>query len=284
MRWHRALAVLVVALAGGFLAGCSPVPLARHSSFHPSDADLGVTRVVHGTFVLELHATRLLVDPWFHSGVLTSQGEPLGLMPGALPTVAAVLVTGDTVGHFDAAALRDLTATVPRAIAPPALRERLVGLGFHEVTGLAWWEHADVDGVSVTAVPASDLRANGYVLVSQDARLYVAGPTGPFEGLVDIAVAFPHLDVAILPIGGRRVFGSLREMTPEQAATAAATLGAARVVPSDYGARSRSPWVWYAGDSLERFRKAMSEHGLADHVLVLETGESWHYAKPAAGG
>jgi hypothetical protein len=28
----------------------------------------------------------------------------------------------------------------------------------------------------------------------------------------------------------------------------------------------------------------MSEHGLADHVLVLETGESWHYAKPAAGG
>jgi L-ascorbate metabolism protein UlaG (beta-lactamase superfamily) len=284
MMRHRALAVLVGALAGGFLAGCSPVPLARHSSFHASDADLGVTRVVHGTFVFELHATRLLVDPWFHSGVLTSQGEPLGLKPEALPTVAAVLVTGDAVDHFDAAALRDLTATVPRAIAPPALRERLMGLGFHEVTGLAWWEHADVDGVSVTAVPASEPRANGYVLVSRNARLYVAGPTGSFEGLVDIAVAFPHLDVAILPIGGRRVFGSLHEMAPEQAATAAATLGAARVIPSDYGARSRSPWVWYAGDSLERFRKAMTEHGLADHVLVLETGESWHYARPAAGG
>jgi hypothetical protein len=28
----------------------------------------------------------------------------------------------------------------------------------------------------------------------------------------------------------------------------------------------------------------MTEHGLADHVVVLETGESWHYAKPAGGG
>jgi L-ascorbate metabolism protein UlaG (beta-lactamase superfamily) len=282
MRRHRALPVCVLLAAG--LLGCSPVPLARQSTFHPSDTDLGVTRVVHGTFVVALHATRVLVDPWFHSGVLTSQREPLGLMPGALPSVAAVLLTGDAVDHFDAAALQDLTATVPRAIAPPALRERLVRLGFHEVTGLAWWEHADVDGVSVTAVPASEPRANGYVLVSRDARLYIAGPTGSFEGLVDIAVAFPHLDAAILPIGGRRVFGSLREMTPEQAATAAVTLGAARVIPSDYGARSRSPWVWYAGNPLERFRTAMAAHGLADRVLVLETGESWHYAKPAAGG
>jgi len=279
-----ALAVVAAALGGGLLSACSPIPLPRQSPFHPSDADLGVTRIVHGSFVLELHGTRLLLDPWFHSGVLTSQDEPLGLLPAALPTSAAVLVTGDAFDHFDGAALHDLATTVPRAVAPPALRERLLGLGFHEVTGLAWWEHTDVDGVTVTAVQASDARANGYVLVSHDARLYIAGPTGAFEGMVDIAVAFPHLDVAILPIGGRRNFGTLHEMTPEQAAAAAATLGAARVVPSDYGAQSRSPWVWYAGDALERFRHAMSEHGLADHLLVLETGESWHYAKAAAPG
>jgi L-ascorbate metabolism protein UlaG (beta-lactamase superfamily) len=275
------LAVLAAALGGGLLGACSPIPLPRQSNFHPSDADLGVTRVVHGSFVLELHETRLVVDPWFHAGLLTNQAEPLGLLPAALPASVAVLVTGDAVDHFDGAALRDLAATVPRAIAPPTLRERLLGLGFHEVTGLAWWEHSDVDGVTVTAVPASEPRANGYVLVSHDARIYVAGPTGAFEGMVDIAVAFPHLDVAILPIGGRRVFGSLHEMTPEQAAAAAATLGATRVVPSDYGAQSRAPWVWYAGDPLERFRHAMTEHGLADHVLVLETGESWHFSKPA---
>jgi len=272
--------VVVVACAGGFLGSCAPIPLARQSGFHASDADLGVTRVVHGSFIVQEHATHLLIDPWFHSGLLTSQQEPLGLTPAALPSLAAVLLTGDTVDHFDAAALSDLAATVPRAIAPPALRARLVDLGFHDVTGLAWWEHTDVDGITVTAVPASQPNANGYVLVSQSARLYIAGPTAPFNGLVDIAIAFPHLDVAILPIGGRRVFGTLREMTPEQAATAAQTLGPARVVPSDYGARNWAPWVWYTSDQLERFRRAMTEHGLADHVLVLETGESWHYSKP----
>ena len=51
-------------------------------------------------------------------------------------------------------------------------------------------------------------------------------------------------------------------------------------MPSDYGARNWAPWVWYTSDQLERFRRAMTEHGLADHVLVLETGESWHYSKP----
>lgn len=268
-------AVLLVACAA-----CAPIPLARESAFHPSDAALGVTRVVHGTVVLEVDGTRLLVDPWFHSGFFTRQGEPLGLTPGTLPQLAAVLVTGDAPDHFDTRALGDLAATVPRAIAPPALRERLLGLGFKDVTALAWWEPTTVDGLTVTAVPSgSGPNANGYVVVAREARAYVAGPTTAFPGLVDIAVAFPRLDVALLPIGGRRVFGLLHEMTPEQAADAAKTLDATRVIPSDYGARSRSPLTWYGGDALDRFRAAMAAKGLAERVLVLETGESWHYAR-----
>ena len=70
-------------------------------------------------------------------------------------------------------------------------------------------------------------------------------------------------------------------MTPEQAADAAATLRAARVIPSDYGAHSRSPFIGgYAGTRSTSFRAAMTKRGLADRVLVLETGESWHLAKP----
>jgi L-ascorbate metabolism protein UlaG (beta-lactamase superfamily) len=227
--------------------------------------------------VLELAGTRLLVDPWFHSGFFTRQGEPLGLTPSALPTLAALLLTGDQPDRFDPRALRELAATVPRVIAPPALREQLVGMGFKDVTGLAWWEPTTVDGLTVTAMPSGNgPRANGYVVVSHEARAYVAGATRPFPGLVDIAVASPHLDVAILPIGGRRVFGVLQEMTPAQAADAAQTLGAARVIPTGYGARSRSPFTWYHGNALDEFRSAMAAKGLADRVVVLETGESWH--------
>lgn len=276
MSVRAALAAALLVVCGA----CAPIPLARESAFHPSDAALGVTRVVHGTFVLELGGTRLLVDPWFHSGMLTRQREPLGLTPGTLPQLAAVLLTGDAPDRFDSRALQALAATVPRAIAPPTLRERLLGLGFRDVTGLAWWEPTTVDGLTITAVPAGGGPAgDGYVVVSREARLYVAGATTAFPGLVDIAVAFPRLDVAILPIGGRRVLGMLHEMTPEQAAEAAVTLDAGRVIPSGYGARSRSPFTWYTGGPLDRFRAAMAAKGLADRVLVLEPGESWHYAK-----
>lgn len=273
---RRGLAVVLLAAAA-----CAPVPIPRDSAFHPSDAALAITRVVHATFVVELGGTRLLLDPWFYSGTFTRQREPLGLIPGALPPLAAVLVTSDTEGHFDPRALRELAAAVPRAIAPPGLRARLVGLGFREVTALAWWEPTTLDGVTVTAVPTSrGPSGNGYVIAGGGMRCYVAGATTAFRELVDVAVAFPRPDVAVLPIGGRRAAGALREMTPAQAVAAAVTLGAARVVPSAYGARSLSPFAWHAGDALAEFRTLMAERGLGDRLLVLEPGESWHYAKP----
>src|SRR5262249_61404053 len=75
----------VPALVLALLAACTTIPLPRESTFHPSDADLAVTRIIHGSFVLEVHGTRLLVDPWFHSSLLTRQREALGLTPATLP-------------------------------------------------------------------------------------------------------------------------------------------------------------------------------------------------------
>jgi len=83
-------------LAGAALvlvAACAPVPVPRRSVYHPSDADLSVTRIVHGSVIIEMHGTRVLVDPWFHSGWVTRQDEPLGLVPEGLPSFAAVLIS-----------------------------------------------------------------------------------------------------------------------------------------------------------------------------------------------
>jgi L-ascorbate metabolism protein UlaG (beta-lactamase superfamily) len=269
-----------LALALALLTGCPPLPQARQATFHPSDAALTVTRIVHGSFVLEMHGTRLLVDPWFSSTWVIRQREALGLTPSSLPKLSAVLLTGDDVTRFDPPVLKDLAATMPRAIVPPAMRERVVALGFHDVTGLAWWERTDVDGVTITAVPTSAPNENGYVLVSPDSRLYFAGDTKPFADMVDVQTAFPHLDVAILPIGGRRRLGRAQQMTPAEAADAAALLRAARVVPCGFGATSGSPLLSFPDDPVADFRKAMEQKGLAASLVVLEPGESWHYAKP----
>jgi hypothetical protein len=40
------------------------LPLPREGTYH-LDADLAVTRIVHGSLVIDMAKTRLLVDPWF---------------------------------------------------------------------------------------------------------------------------------------------------------------------------------------------------------------------------
>jgi L-ascorbate metabolism protein UlaG (beta-lactamase superfamily) len=266
-------------LATILLAGCAGLPLPREGTYHSSDADLTVTRLIHGSLVLELERTRLLVDPWFNSGFATRQAEPLGLTPEHLPDAAAVLITHRHTGHFDPDALAEIAKKTPRIIVPPPMADAVRALGFKDVTPLEWWDHTEVGPIRITAVPASHaVRENGYVLVTDRARTYVAGDTRWFDELIDVATAFPDLDVACLPIGGERMMGLRRTMGPIEAAKAAALLKPRRVIPITYGAAGGFPFVWYSSDPVERFRAAAGEEGLApERVVVLEPGESWHY-------
>ncbi|MFN8543102.1 MAG: MBL fold metallo-hydrolase [Candidatus Binatia bacterium] len=265
------------------VAGCGAIPRPRASSFHPSDADLSVTRIVHGAAIVELRATRLLVDPWFHSGFLTRQAEPLGIVPEGLPPLAAVLVTHRHPEHFDRRALAELAKTVAIAIGPPDLAATLAELGFRDVRSLGYWDHTTVNDVEITAVPASHaVHENGYVLSAHGLHAYLAGDTRYFSGLVDIATAWPRLDVALLPVGGRRVVGFLREMNAAEAARATALLRPAYVVPMAYGAHGLPPLWWHASDPVAAFVDACRAEGLpAGRIVPLAPGESWHYLRPA---
>lgn len=278
MRRTLAAALLPLALA----AACTPLPRARELGFHASDADAGLTRLVHGSFLVELAGERLLVDPWFHAGVVTRQREPLGLLPSQLPPVAAVLVTDADGDHLDARALGELAAKTPRAIVPAPLAGRLRDLGFADVTPLVAWESTTLGDVRVTGVPSGQGDAAlGYVLEGAGASLYFAGDAPWFPELSEIAAKFPQLEVAVLPIGGERTVGVLREMGPEQAAGAAKLLDARRVVPAQYGASSVPPLVWYDDDAVDDFRKALRRDGIPpDRLLVLDPGESWHWLRP----
>lgn len=272
----RRLATLL-AMAAALVVACGPLPLPKETGWHGSDADVGVTRILHGSLVLEVRGTVVVVDPWYHSGTWFEQSEPIGLLPSALPKADAVLLTQDRGDHYDAEALADLAKRTPRALCPPALATKLRALGFQDVTPLAPWEKTTIDAVTVTATPTSDDPGLvGYVLQSGPASVYVAGDTKPFGELVDVATAFPAPDVALLPVGGRRVLGVLTDMTPEQAAAAVETLQPKTVIPTHYGATTAIPLAWWASDPVGRFRSALKADGLADRLVVLEPGESWH--------
>ena len=270
---------VLATVAALLLAACAPLPIPRDVPYHHGDADLSVTRIVHGSLVLELGGTRVLVDPWLYSGFFIRQREPLAYRPSTLPSARAVLLTHGHQEHFDERALALLAERVPQAIAPPVLADRLRALGFHQVVALDWWERATVDGVTITAVPARHaVPENGYVLESGGVHVYAAGDTRAFAGVSEIATAFPRLDVALLPIGGQRLFGMLREMGPQQAAVTAATLGAERIVPIGYGRTGGLPVFWYPGSPVASFQAAAAAVGIEpERIVVLETGESWHY-------
>lgn len=275
---RRMLVLAAVVLA----AACSALPVPRHASYHASDADLGVTRIAHGSVILELAGTRIVVDPWLHAGFVIRQREPLGLTPEALPTFAAVLLTHGHADHFDERALTTLATTVSLAVARPELHARLVALGFHQVVDLDWWDRTTVGGITVTAVPARhNVPENGYVLESDRVQVYLAGDTRYFPELVDVATRFPHLDVALLPVGGEHYLGLAREMGPADAARAAALLGPpSRIIPIGYGKQGGFPLRWFASDPTTRFVAECKERGIeAKRIVVLEPGESWHYYK-----
>jgi L-ascorbate metabolism protein UlaG (beta-lactamase superfamily) len=247
----------------------------RPGAYHASDADLTVTRLTHAGLILELGTHRFLLDPWLHGGIFVRQREALGLHPDAFPDASAVLLTHDDGTRVDWPALSRLGRTVPHAVAPPALAPRLAGHGFHEIRALGWWQDATIDGVRITAVPA---RGNGYVLRVPGVVVYAAGDASDATAFAEIRRAVGPIDVALLPIGERRVFGVRTDFGPDQAAAAAAALGARRVIPIAYGASGTFPFVTFAGEPVPRFRRAAAAAGLDAHrVVVLEPGESWHY-------
>jgi len=270
------VAVLAAVLAP---VACTRLPQPEPAAFHASDADVAITRIIHGSVIVSLGDKRLLVDPWFYSGRIRRQNEPLGILPEGLPELDAVLLTHGDRDHFDARALDELSKRIPMTIAPAALADELRELGFPDVVPLEWWQETAVGDVTVKAVPARNAGAeNGYLVRSKTQTVYLAGDARVPDELAQIAAAAPTIDVAVLPIGGRRVLGMLTEMGPEEAAEVAATLHARRVVPVGYGARSGIPLMWwYARNPIPRFERAAAKHGIPkSHIVVLAPGESWH--------
>jgi L-ascorbate metabolism protein UlaG (beta-lactamase superfamily) len=89
------------------------------------------------------------------------------------------------------------------------------------------------------------------------------------HGPVDIA--FLPINGAVIEVSGLKPSGIEAVMTPEQAAAAAAILGARLACPIHYGMFHRPPTYVETRDAVARFRAAAGARGIA--VLVAAPGE-----------
>lgn len=276
----RGIAALVAAaVAGGGLLGCYSPTVVRQRSYHPSDADLTITRIVHGSFVADFGTTRILVDPWFAPTPPLGQREPIGIPLDRIPGIRGVLLTHGHSDHFDRNTLENYPDKSIRIVTVRGLGPELRAMGYADVVEVDPWERTQIGSVLVTPVPAAhDVPEVGYVLQANGVTAYFAGDTRYDEGQLNgIAQAFPVLDVAVLPVGGVRVFGRRLDMDAEEAAAALRLLSARRAIPSHYGLAGPFPLVLGDSEAPARFSAAARSAAPQTEVVTLEPGESWHY-------
>lgn len=216
------------------------------SELEADPAKSAIVHVGHSTHLLSLAGVRLLTDPWFDDpafGALAHERPPATL-PSELGRLDVILVTHDHADHADARAMDKMDKRAAVLVSTSALAARVKSLGFQDVAVLAPWEERVVRGVRIAAVPAlHDIYEIGFVVHGGGTSVYFAGDTRLHPDLP--AIAERHAPaVAILPVDGTRlVGGALHVMTPDDAVTAARTLGSKLVVPSHAEAVFSDPLV-----------------------------------------
>lgn len=254
------------------------------------------------TVVLRIGPFTLLTDPNFlHKGDHAHLGygihsprltEPaLGI--DQLPPLDAVLLSHYHGDHFDHVAEQKLDKLLPVVTTPHAVRQ-LAERGFRSLHGLATWQAIELEKgaarLRITALPARhgppvvhaalpDTMGSLVELLAPNGapawRLYVSGDTLVHEELAEIPKRFPDIDLALLHLGGTRLFGVLLTMDAQQGVQAMQLLQPRRAIPihnDDYPVFK---------SSLEEFLAAARAAGLRDRVQVLRPGERFNFTVPA---
>ena len=105
-------------------------------------------------------------------------------------------------------------------------------------------------------------------------QLYITGDTLLFEDLQQIPQRYPDIDLAMLHLGGTRIFGILLTMDAMQGIEAIRLMNAKKNIPIHYNDYTvfKSP--------LDDFKELVSMSGLEDRVHYMEHGETYTFEIP----
>jgi L-ascorbate metabolism protein UlaG (beta-lactamase superfamily) len=243
-----------------------------------------VTYLGHSTVAIESPSTTLLTDPLLRPsllGLLRRRRPPVD--PELLARVDAVLISHVDRDHLDLRSLRMLPAGTP-LVAPHGSRRLLVRNGLAPVREVDPGDAVELGDLRVTAVPAAHrprragaprAAAIGY-LIECDSRIYFAGDTDLFEGMVEIAR--DPLDLALLPIGGWGPTLGPGHLDPARAARALKLLRPRVAVPIHWGTYTPVGagrlWPWLLESAPVRFAEEAARQAPGCEVRVLEPGQS----------
>jgi L-ascorbate 6-phosphate lactonase len=210
--------------------------------------------------VLRAADTTVYIDPFFsrHPDRLV----PPPFVPATAPPADYVLCTHEHIDHFDPQTLAGLAQASPRAlfVVPLPIVEQASALGIRSerLLGTQPGEVVHLGALTLFSVPACHglkappatydfgfverdgknlYRYLGYILEMAGVRIYHAGDTVVYDGLVE-RLRELEIDIAFLPINGRSYFREQRDilgnMDEREAADLAAAVGVKLLVPIHY--------------------------------------------------
>jgi L-ascorbate metabolism protein UlaG (beta-lactamase superfamily) len=259
--------------------------------------------VGNATVLLRYAGFTILTDPNFlhqgehvhlHYGIRSARRTNPAIEMDELPPLDFILLSHMHEDHFDRVVEQKLDKNLPIVTTPHA-SAKLKKKGFNSAHALNTWETLSVikgeallritsmPGIHGPGILAALLPpVMGSVLEFQTPagktsfRLYITGDTLIHEDLKQIPQRYPDIDLALLHLGGARVFGIMLTMDGKQGVEAIQIIAPRTVIPihfNDYTIM-KSP--------IEEFMKAVAAAGLENQVRYLNHGDTYTFEVPTS--
>lgn len=213
---------------------------------HMENPDSQLVWIGHATFLIQHLGLTMLTDPVFSDRASPVQfagpkrTTQAAISIAELPHIDVVIVSHDHYDHLD----RDSVLTLwqkqkdqpPMFVVPLKLGRWLSKLGIDNWVELDWWQTADYQGWTFTAVPVQHFSGRGIVQNKtlwagwvmeapaesedeQGKRFFFAGDTGYSDDFNNIGKRFGEFDVSLIPIGAYEPRWFMRDVhvNPEEA-------------------------------------------------------------------
>ena len=254
------------------------------------------------TVLLRYAGFTILTDPNFlhqgdhvhlHYGIRSARKTNPAIEMEELPQLDLVVLSHMHEDHFDRLVEQKLDKNLP-IITTPHAADKLKNKGFKATRSLNTWETLTVTkGDSLLCVSSMPGRHGpgvldallppvmgsmlefGNVAGETRFRLYITGDTLIYDQLKEIPQRYPDIDLALLHLGGTKIFGVVLTMDAKQGVQAIQIIAPRTAIPIHYNDYTvfKSP--------LEDFMKAVAEAGLENKVRYLSHGETYKFSVPA---